>query len=120
MKEKVNYFKELSKTVIQQKNKHLQKIEKINDILFANKLSMQNLQDHKLLINDLLGVINEKRDQIYILSSEKEIMEKELNFWIYDFDRLKVNERYREKAKELNIQSIVKNLNEEMSHKQYK
>ncbi len=118
MKEKVNYFKELSKTVIQQNNKHLQKIEKINDILFANKLSMQNLQDHKLLINDLLNVINEKRDQIYLLTSEKEIIEKELNFWIYDFDKLKYNQRFREKVKELNVQHIVKNVSEEMSHKQ--
>lgn len=118
MKEKINYFKELTKTVIQQKNKHLRKIEKINDILFANKVSYENLQDHKVLIQDLLNVVNEKRDEIYLLTSEKEIMEKELKFWIHDFDKIKINNRLREKVKELNVEQIVKNISEEMSHKQ--
>jgi hypothetical protein len=65
-----------------------------------------------------LNIVNEKRDQIYLLTSEKEILEKELNFWIYDFDKLKLNTRFREKIKELNLQQIVKNVSEEMSHKQ--
>ncbi len=118
MKEKIHYYKELAKTVIQQKNKHLAKIEAINDCLFANKLSMQNLQNHKNLIKDLLNVVNEKRDQIYLLMSENEILTKELNFWVYDFDKLKLDNDIREKMKELNIPKMVQNVNDEMSHKQ--
>lgn len=118
MKEKINYYKELAKTVIQQKNKHLAKIEAINDCLFANKLSMQNLQDHKKLIQDLLNVINEKRDQIYLLTSENEILTKELSFWLYDFDKLKLDNDIRNKLKELNMQKLMQNVNDEMSHKQ--
>ena len=64
MKVRINYFKEISKTVIQQKNKQIQKVEKINDILYAKQLSVENLEDHKLLIKDLLVIINEKREQI--------------------------------------------------------
>lgn len=118
MKEKINYFKELSKTVIQQKNKHLQKIERINDTLFANKVSFQNLQDHKLLIQDLLNVVNEKRDQIYLLTAEKENLERELKFWVYNIDKLKTNKRMRDKIKELEIPKMLTNIRNEMSHKQ--
>ena len=117
MKEKILYYKELAKTIIQQKNKHLDKIETINDVLFANKLSNQNLQDHKKLIQDLLYIINEKRDQIYLLTSENEILNKELNFWIYDFEKLKLDVKTREKVKELNINRITANVFDELSHK---
>lgn len=119
MKEKINYFKELSKTVIQQKNKHLSKIEKINDVLFANRVTFQNLQDHKVLIQELLNVVNEKRDQIYLLTSEKEILEKEMKFWFHDIDIIKSNKRIREKFKELDLPKMVKCVKDEMSHKLY-
>jgi len=118
MKDKIHYYKELAKTVIQQKNKHLNKIEAINDCLFANKLSMKNLQDHKNLIKDLLNIINEKRDQIYLLMSDNEILTREVNFFVHDFDKLKLDENMRERLKELNVQKMVFNVNEEMSHKQ--
>lgn len=118
MKEKIYYYKELAKTVIQQKNKHLAKIETINDCLFANKLSVENLQRHKNLIKDLLNVVNEKRDQIYLLTSENEILIKEMNFWVHDFEKLKLDNGIRDKLKELNLNKMVQNVNDEMSHKQ--
>lgn len=118
MKDKIHYYKELAKTVIQQKNKHLNKIEAINDCLFANQLSKKNLQDHKNLIKDLLNIINEKRDQIYLLKSDIEILTREVNFFVHDFDKLKLDENIREKLKEINVQKMVFNVNEEMSHKQ--
>jgi len=118
MKEKIHYYKELAKTVIQQKNKHIGKLETINDVLFSNKVSIENLQNHKNLIKDLLNVINEKRDQIYLLTSENEILNKELSFWVYDFENLKLDNSIREKLKELNMPKMVQNVNDEMSHKQ--
>jgi hypothetical protein len=118
MKEKILYYTELAKAVNQQKNKHLTKIEAINDCLFANKLSLENLQKHKTLIKDLLNVINEKRDQIYLLTSENEILTKELKFWVHDFEKLKLDNSIRERLKEMDIKKTVYNVNEEMSHKQ--
>jgi len=117
LKEKITYFKELSKTIIQQKHKHLEKIEKINDILFSKKLSIENLNDHKSLIKDLLHIVNEKRDEIYLINSERDILKREINFWIYDFENLKLDKRIREKLKDLKLPQMVKNINEEMSHK---
>jgi len=118
LKDKINYLKELCKTIIQQKNKHLTKIEKINDVLFANKISLQNLQNHKILIQELLNVVNEKRDQIYLLTAEKENLEKDLNLWVYGFDKLKAHRRIKEKLLELDIPNMIKNVKEEMGHKQ--
>lgn len=120
MKRKIFYYKELCKNVIQQKNNHLSKIEKINDVLFANKLSHENLENHKSLIHDLLNIINEKRDQIYLLNSEKEILTNELKFWVYDFERIKLDSKVREKIKQLEIEKLIKNVSEEFYHKQYK
>lgn len=117
MKEKISYYKELAKNVIQQKNKHLRKIEEINDVLFANKLSMPNLMSHKKLIQDLLNIINEKRDTIYLLQSENEILNKELNFWVYDFEKLKLDNTIRQQMKDLNTAKMVNNVSDEMSHK---
>jgi hypothetical protein len=117
MKDKISYYKELAKNVIQQKNKHLAKIEAINDCLFANKLSKENLMAHKKLIQDLLYVINEKRDHIYLLQSDIETLTKEINFWVYDFDKLKLDNVIRQQLKDLNIDKMVKNVMDEMSHK---
>ena len=90
VKQKITYYKELCKTIIQQNNKHITKIENINDVLFANQVSKDNLDLHKKLISELLAVVNEKRDQIYLITAEKEIMQKELNFWVSDFEKLKL------------------------------
>jgi hypothetical protein len=117
MKEKVKYYKDLCKTVIHQKNKYLDRIELINDILFSNKVTFENLQDHKKLIQDLLGIINEKREEIYLLKSKSEIFEKELNFWVYDFDTIKLNKQIREEFAKCKTDVMSKNVDEEMKHK---
>lgn len=117
MKNKINYFKELCKTIIQQKNKHLSKVEKINDTLFAKRVSEENLENHKQLIHELLNVINEKRDQIYLLTSEKEILENELKFWVFDFDKIKFAPEIKDKIKQINMEKLVKNVYDEFSHK---
>jgi hypothetical protein len=115
--DKINYFKELCKSIIQQKSKHLSKVESINDTLFAKRVTAENLENHKKLIHELLNVINEKRDQIYLLKSEKEILEKELKFWIFDFDKIKICPQIRDSMKQLQLEKLVKNIYEEFSHK---
>lgn len=91
MKDKVQYYKNLCKTILQQKNKHLEKIESINEVLFTNKLTTSNLQQHKRLIQELLSVINEKREEIYLMQSQIDIFDKEIKFWVHDFDTIKLN-----------------------------
>ena len=118
MKEKISYYKELAKSLIDQKNKHLPNIEEINEVLLTNKITKPNLENHKKLVYELLNYINQKKEQNYLLTSENEIMSKELNFWVYDFDKLKLDNTIREKLKELNLENMVHNVNDEMSHKQ--
>ena len=40
LQEKIRYYKDLFKIIIQQKNKHIDKIEDINDVLFSNKITL--------------------------------------------------------------------------------
>jgi hypothetical protein len=95
LREKIKYYKELCKAVIQQKNKFLEKIEMINNIIFSNNLTSENLIQHKKLIQDLLGIIKEKREEIYLLKSNVEIIEKEMKFWIYDFESIKLSKEIK-------------------------
>jgi hypothetical protein len=117
MKEKVHYYKDLCKTIIDQKSKHLDKIGKINDILFAQKLTKENLDDHKKLIRDLLKVNNEKKEEIYVLKANNEILTEEMKMWVYDYENVKLNKQIREELKNLQIENIIKNVNEELKHK---
>lgn len=117
IKEKIHYYKDLCKTVIQQKNRHLDRIENINDVLFSHKLTKENLDDHKSLIRDLLQLVNEKREQIYLLQSTSEILEKEIKFWVYDYDMIKLNPKIREEFTRYNVDKIIKNVDEELKHK---
>ena len=103
MKEKIQYYKQLCKTIVHLKNNQLNiKIEEINEILFTNRLtkgikifSSENLDNHKGLIHDLLNLNSEKREEIYLIEAQKEILEKELKFWVYDFDKIKLSTELR-------------------------
>lgn len=117
MKEKVRYYKDLCKTIVDQKSKHLDKINKINDILFAQKLTKENLEDHKKLIRDLLKVNNEKKEEIYVLKANNEILAEEMKMWVYDYENVKLNKTIRDELKNLQIENIIKNVNEELKHK---
>ena len=126
MNRKIKYYQELCKTIIHQKNQNSDKIESINDILFSNIVSYENLHLHKKLINDLLSIINEKREEIYLQNTNIEILEKEIRLWIYDFDSIKLSQEIRvififkkNKLSLLNTDLIVQNITGEMSHKGY-
>ena len=95
MREKIQNYKNLIKLIFQQKTKHIDKVEAINEVLFSQKLTNENLQLHKKLIQDLLSLINEKREELYLKQSELEILDKDIKFWIYDYDNLKINAEIR-------------------------
>ena len=37
----------------------------------------------------------ETKEELYLISSHMEILEKEIRFWIYDFDKLKLSNDIR-------------------------
>ena len=39
VQDKIRYYKDLCKVIIQQKNKHIEKIEFINEVLFSHKIT---------------------------------------------------------------------------------
>jgi len=86
---KVDFFKELCKIIIAQKEETIENFEIINDVLYAQAITEKNLNSHKELIKKLLKVIQEKNEEIYLKTSEIEIFEKEIRFWVYDYDYLK-------------------------------
>jgi len=118
IREKIGYYKELCKTLIEKKNKGNNIVDKINDILFSKKLTEENLNNHKTLIYNMIDLLNEKRDNNYLLMTDIEIKNKELNYFVYGFDKIKLDENIRDKIKEINIQEMLTNINQEMSHKQ--
>ena len=117
MKERVKFYKNLAKTILQQKHKNIEHIEDLNNVFFANKVTKENLQYHKNVISELLRLVNEKREMIYQLEAKISILEHELNFWVYDFENIKLDKRVREKRESMNVDDMIYNINEEMKHK---
>lgn len=117
MKSKVKYYKTLSKIIIQQKNKHLKQIEEISEVLVSNKLTQNNLKKHKELIQELIAIIQEKRDEIYLQNSEINTLKKELNFWLFDFENLKINKDIRKRMAEIDKEKVINAINKELGHK---
>ena len=117
MKEKINYYKNLSKTLLSQKNNNTQNIEDLTTILFSNKISKENLQNHKKIINQLITIVNEKREEVYQLEAKISILEHELNFWIIDFNDLKLDQNLRIKKQNMNIEEMKQNVIDELKFK---
>lgn len=121
--EKVMFYKDLCKLILQQKHRHIENIDYITDILVSQRISSNNLNNHKKLIKDMLQLINEKREEIYLLNSDKEMLQKELNLYLFDFERLKLDKDVRARMKDFNITNkktnILKNIKEELKHKKY-
>lgn len=103
--------------IIQNKDNNINLLQKLNDVLVSTKMTEENLNEHKLMIQTLLNVINKKREEIFIMNSKVEIAEKELKFWIYDFDKLKTNKKIREELAKIQVDKLKHNLNEELKHK---
>lgn len=119
LNEKIYFYKDLCKLIVQQKHKHIEKIEVIAEIIATTKLSSENLNNHKKLIKDLLHINNEKREELYLKNSEIEILKKELNFFVYDFEKIKLNTYIRDQLKEIHqneLSKIKKNIDNELSH----
>ena len=117
MKEKLNLYKNISKIILSQKNKNIESIESLTTILYTNKLTKENLDNHKATINKLLSIVNEKREEVYQLEAKVSILKHELNFWIEDFEEIKLDKNLRLKKEKLNIEEMRKNVFDELKHK---
>jgi len=106
--DKILYYRELCKNILSSKFKDDFHIEQINDILFTNVLTSENLKNHKSLINSILKVNQENINEIYLLKSENDMLRKELKFWIYDYENIKKDQVFRVRMNDF-IQFILKN-----------
>jgi hypothetical protein len=118
IKEKVDYYKDLCKTVLETKEKRENKLEKLNDILFQKNLTETNLNNHKTIIYNFIDLLNEKREDIYLHKSNMEIMTRELNLFVHGFDIIKLDKNIREKIREIDWVNLYNNISKELSHKQ--
>jgi hypothetical protein len=118
IKQKLEYYKDLCKTVLQNKDKKENILEKLNEILFQNNLTEKNLQKHKSIIYNFIELINEKRDEIYLSKSEIDISKRELNLFVHGFDLIKLDKDIREKIREIDWKELYNNISKELSHKQ--
>ena len=55
------------------------------------RLSTENLNAHKNMIHHILQVLTHNKEEIHIINSEYDILQKEARLWIYDFDTIKIN-----------------------------
>ena len=94
IQDRIQVYKEFIKNVIHPSIKD-EKIDDINDILFRNNLTHENLMNHKKSINFLMGLLNDQREKNYMMHTDYEILSREMNFWITDFDTFKVNKELR-------------------------
>jgi RNA polymerase-interacting CarD/CdnL/TRCF family regulator len=116
--EKISYYRELCKMIVVLDDKQaLHNIDTINKVIFSTKLTESNLTNHKQVIRDLIKINSDKRNEIYALNTEKQILEKEINFWVYEYHTIRYNPSYREQLEKLNLDQIKKNLDIEFSHK---
>ena len=118
IKEKVEYYRDLCKTVLDSKEKKATLLEKLNEILFQKNLTDQNLNNHKTLIHNFIDLLKEKRDDIYLRKADVEIMTKELNLFVHGFDMLKLDKNIRDKIREIDWKELYNNIKKELSHKQ--
>jgi len=92
MQNKIDMYKETCKTFV---NKNSAEIVSNNDgvekILNSSHLTEENLNNHKSLIKNLLNAINEKRNKIYHLEDDLKLLQKETYFFVYEFDKIKVD-----------------------------
>ena len=119
MKDKINFYKDFTKFHMQENNKELINIKQISEMMLSNKTTEENLKNHKEIINQLLNEIYSKKNQIYLLNSKTEILDKELNFWMYGIDKIKIDEKIRKKFNEFDSEKVIQNLNEESKTNPY-
>jgi hypothetical protein len=118
IKEKIDYYKDLCKTILETKERRENKLEKLNDILFQKNLTETNLNNHKTIIYNFIDLLNEKREDIYLHRSNMEIMTRELNLFVHGFELIKLDKNIREKIREIDWVNLYNNISKELSHKQ--
>ena len=116
-KEKMKYFKNLTKAILQSKNSQVFNINHINEVLLSLRVTSENLEQHKEAIRFLLDMNNEKRRNIYELKTQIQIQDKEINFWIVDYPLIKNDLKIRDKIEKLNFLEIEKEVTKEISDK---
>ena len=92
--DKIDFYRDLCKTLVS-RNPKIPSLETINNILFAKNVSLENLNNHKQLIENVLFLVKEKTEEVYLLTSEIEILNKELQYWIFDYKNVRHSKELR-------------------------
>ena len=117
MSNKIQYYKNLAKALVIKFNSKVTNIENISEILFENELSEYNLKRHKEIIQNTMDQIKIKQNEIYLLNSNYEILEKEAKTFVYGFCILKKSKSIRTDIKNVNIEQIKNNVENEVKNK---
>jgi len=118
LNKKIHYHKRFLDFILNEKDcVYFEDVDKINDVMSSQRVSQKTLTDHKTIVKTLFKHLNAQREQIYVLQSEVEIRDKELNTWIYDWQKLRRNPNFRRKLETLDISGIISEVHTEMSHK---
>ena len=127
---KIDFYKELITSIYTLKNKNIKSTNKninltnecisssIGNILFNDLLVADNLINHKFLIKLMIKFNNQLQQNLYLLISDKEILQKELNTFIYNYNNLKLNKDFRNKVNNVNkkeiLNKIINDVNKEL------
>jgi len=115
--EKIEYYREFCMRIIAMKSTDISSIEKIQDVMLSHKLTKESLEAHKHIIAQLLNEINSKKEQIYLFTSENEILKKELRFFLWDYESLKLSKEFRENMKNIQINKIIETIQSELGER---
>ena len=98
-------------------NETFKLVEDVSFVMAANKPNINNLNNHKRIIKKLLSQITSLKETIYILKSDINQRDKELNQWVYNWDIIKLDNNCRQQIKKLDVNKIIEVINYEFCHK---
>lgn len=75
-------------------------------VLDSNEISEAALTDHKKIILQLIGALNQLEDQKYFLEIEKKAQEKDIRAIIFNWDLVRSNMEFKSKLSKMDTNKI--------------
>lgn len=102
--------KQLFSELIKHKFKNVEGLETILSTLIDDSVTKSNLHSHKAMIQDLIQKINTLKEDIYLKQSSIDSLNKEIRLWVYDFDRLKLDNEVKCMINKTQMKDILENI----------
>eukprot|EP00347_Sterkiella_histriomuscorum_P015818 403355569 len=84
--------------------------KQIRSLLDNKALNEQNLIDHKIMIQKLIGEYHKLEDEHYHQSMKQKYFDKDINQLLYDWDQIRISEQVKKAIDEVDPLLIVENL----------